>query len=437
MFDMERNDTGQKINGFIDVNGVPYILGDYLNGREFLVLNPDQVKNEVTIDNSVPNRAFIQISLDQINRNADTGVLIPRGNIEKRSELDQMISNYREFIAQNYFGVVRKGVIVKINYRIETQSGRCVRNLYDYLKIFESGLYTHVSDFNVADPAVIANYSDSIVASINSYIHGTESLVLRINSINLFYEVITPKKACLPKYTHRFYPYGVPKPPTSVELFDKSIKNRNEFYHFGNNNRDIFINLPEVDCETKRVMMLPCGTFYINKTFPVVPMQRVIFNFSIWKNDLTIVPDTYQIANRLGIYAFDTFDSSEHHFVQSVVDDLREQHSNDRYRDQLIADLYMQIEELKKGHGPKPPCPVKDTYGKPVPIDNCAIKHTCSIPQFPINSSEPYGEHFKHVKCKECPPPPPQCDAIYHHQCGCNDDLFVEDIQQIVDQYMD
>ena len=194
MFDMDRTDTGQKINAFIDVKLVPYILGDYLNGREFLTLNPDEVKNEVTIDTSVPNRAFIKISLDQIKRSIDTGLLMPEGNIEKKSKLDQMVSNYREFIAQNHFGVIRKGLVVKINYRIETQSGRCIRNLYDYLKIFEGGLYTHVSDTNVADPAIIVNYEDTIVASINSYTHGTDSLVLRINSVDLFYEVISPKK---------------------------------------------------------------------------------------------------------------------------------------------------------------------------------------------------------------------------------------------------
>lgn len=436
MFDMDRTDTGQKINAFIDVKSVPYILGDYLNGREFLTLNPDEVKNEVTIDTSVPNRAFIKISLDQIKRSTDTGLLMPEGNIEKKSKLDQMVSNYREFIAQNHFGVIRKGLVVKINYRIETQSGRCIRNLYDYLKIFEGGLYTHVSDTNVADPAIIVNYEDTIVASINSYTHGTDSLVLRINSVDLFYEVISPKKVCLPKYSHKFYPYGIPKPqPTTVDLYRESLKSRNDYYRFGNNNRDIFVNLPEVDSETRKVSMLPCGTFYINKTFPVRPMQRVVFNFSIWKNDLTIVPNTYQIANILGIYAFDTFDNSENHFVQSVVDELKDRECNDQYRDQLIADLYMQIEELKRTK--TPPKPGKQTYGKPVPLDRCTKVHTCSVPQFPINTTEPYGEHYKHVECDHHHHHDCDCNQLYDHECGCNDELYIDDIQQIVDEYMD
>ena len=40
MFDTDLTNTGQKINAFIDVDSVPYILGDYFNGKQYLNLEP-------------------------------------------------------------------------------------------------------------------------------------------------------------------------------------------------------------------------------------------------------------------------------------------------------------------------------------------------------------------------------------------------------------
>lgn len=429
MFDTDLTNTGQKINAFIDVDSVPYILGDYFNGKQYLNLEPTEVIDSVTIDQSVPNRSLIEISINQVNKDSQ-GNLMPMGNIEKKGNLEQMVSDYREAISSNYFGVIRKGLIVRLNYRIETESGQIVKSVSEDFKIYDAGLYNYVGDKNVADPALIVNYCDSIVSSINSYTHGTQGLILRINSVKLFYEVISPGKFCYPQYTKKFYPYGKPRHDHGLNRYEEAIKSRNNYYRFGNNNRDIFVNMTDVDSERRRVGMISCGTFYINKLFPVHPAQRIIFKLSVWKNDITIVPNTTQIANILGIYAFDTFDNAEHHFVQSVVEDLQERDCRDRKRDELIENLYHQIYELKREKGPSPKCHKHDGI----------VTARYSIPQFPIDTKEPCASHFKHVPCPPPPPPPvEECDCGCHSHMVCDpepDDLFIDDIQRIVDEYM-
>ena len=451
MFDLEKTDSGQKVNAFIDIKGVPYLCGYYLNNISFQTLSATQVQNEISIDNTIEGRTLVNIELDQLDHD-DQGLILPTGNVEKREQLEQMIMNYRDYIGLNSFEVLKNGLVVQINYRIEDQvTGRVVKVMTDSYTIYNAGFYSFVGDTNIADPAVIIKFSDSAVAAINQFSYGIQNLVLRINSIHLYYASVPSVRKRRPLYYPPHYAYGYPVPSPAYSrdprLGCKVNEYRNDLYRFGNNNKDIFVNLTEIENEHDDIRLVPCGARFINKAFAIAPMQRVLFKFTVWKNDLTIVPDTYRIANILGIYSFDSFDRNSTHFANSVLNELEQQRLNDFDRDEKIKMLYEEINQLRRERDGKNWVRTKNIQLPPElckergPICNCCGQ-----------------EMKKGQKCIcHCPPPPPP--PIEHHHCHCGHDhahfipeehcecchepqldfscrpnLFINDIDRIVDE---
>ena len=73
----------------------------------------------------------------------------------------------------------------------------------------------------------------------------------------------------------------------------------NRFYHFDNLGKDMIIHSQEVYDPRVKVIQIACGNVQVNRTFMINPGHRIIFRFSIWKNDVTIVNDTRKIAAAL------------------------------------------------------------------------------------------------------------------------------------------
>lgn len=447
MFETEMDTTGRKVNGFISVKSKPYLLGYYLNNYQYIPLDTAVLSNGVAIDTSVDGQALIEINIDQ-TRKAGDGTPLLVGNSEKKEELEAQVMNYREFIAHNRFSVIRKGLVVRINYRLENQrTGVPIKTVTEDFKIFDSGFYSYSAGVNAADPAVVVNFSDSIIASVNQFTHGVDPIVIRINSVHLYYEVLSPLFEAPRRRDVSLMTFGYPllQPPCgcrSNHIDDPRFRGFNNLYRFGTDNNDIFLNQTEIDT-SKRVELLECGAFYLNKSFVVVPTQRILFKVSVWKNDLTVVSNTYRIANILGIYAFDTFGQANGSFANSVINEFNEQRIDDQYRDQVIKSLYNQIAELKAQMTPmqyitSKPKPVPPEQFKPIKKCTCDC---CS------------GKCHNH----QVPPPPPEHHHC-SHECDCCDDcncyssyyeplpvrynhphkhphkMFIEDIEQIVDQ---
>lgn len=436
MFDIEKTDSGQKINAFIDVKGVPYLCGYYLNNVAFQNLSATQVESSISVDNTIEGRTLVDIKIDDLDHD-DNGLILPTGNFEKREQLEQMIMNYRDYIGLNSFEVVKNGLVVQINYRIEDRvSGRTIKVSTDSYTIYNSGFYSYIGDTNIADPAVVLKYCDSAVAAINQFSYGIQDLVLRINSIHLYYACVPSIRKHRPVHYPPHYAYGYPVPSPTISRDPRYgcrlNEYRNDLYRFGNNNKDIFINKDEVENEREDIRLIPCGAKYINRAFAIAPMQRILFKFTVWKNDLTIVPDTYRIANILGIYSFDSFDRNSNHFANSVLTELEEQRLSNRERDELIRSLYQQIHDLR-GDDPH----WLRTKNIPLPAEYSTVKgpecHCC-------------GQELKKGQKCHChvPPPPP---PVEHCHCHCHSEpcvpdfeftsrpnLFINDIDRIVDE---
>ena len=433
MFDAERTDVGQKVNGFIDIKGKPYLLGYYLNSYRYQDLDSSVLSSGISLDTSVNNLAVININIDQTDHSELNEPLL-KGNAEKRDELEQMVMANREFIAHNRFSIIKKGLVARINYRLESQrSGRVIKTVTENLVIYDSGYYHYSEGAFAADPALVVNYSDSVISMINQYTHGVDPLVIRINTVHLFYEVVPgyvrkPKQRDSSMIT---FGYPVVAPACSSPRFNHRLDGITRYYNFGSNNSDIFLNQSEID-SCKFTELVPCGSFYINKAFTVVPNQRIVFKLSVWKNDLTVVSDTYRLANILGIYAFDTFGKAQSGFANAVLDQFESQQISDDRRDQIIQMLQAQINELRSQmEDPR----YITSKPKRVPPDQTRDIPKCTC------------------KCHHMPPPPPPIE--HHCECHCHDhfeefpprrpylrpdfrrNLFIEDLERIVDEHMD
>lgn len=442
MFESERTDVGQKVNAFVLVGSKPFLLGYYLNNYQYNNLDTSLLSNGISIDTSVDGQALITINIDQTKKAGD-GTPILTGNAEKREELEQAVMSRREFIAHNRFPVIKKGLVVRINYRLENQrTGVPIKSVTEDFKIYDSGFNYFAEGVNAADPALVVNFSDSVIASVNQFTHGVDPVVLRVNTVHLYYEGIMPgiPKPKTPRNVSLMtFGYPVLQPPCDFKdnkhLEDPRFKSINNLYRFGSDNSDIFLNQSEIDL-AKRVELIECGAFYINKAFVVSPVQRILFKVSVWKDDMIVVSDTYRIANILGIYAFDTFNKAQSSFANSVVQGFADQRIDDCYRDQLIESLQAQINELKSQlpqmkYITSKPKPVPPEQYKP--IKKCTCDH-CS------------GK----CHCDEIPPPPPLEHCCHYHNIEEDPfiihhrpkpfhkhNLFIEDLERIVDEHMD
>lgn len=321
-------------NAFIDLNGIPYFLAEYLDKRTFQQLDRSFVKSGISIDQTEAMRAVVDINIDDIGRRCSDGLLAVRGNNTKQKELLQMIETCRDQF-DNQLPTLRSGIALRINYQLESlTTGSVIRSLSEDFKIQDRQYYLDINPRNVDDNAIVVNFAGTIVSTVGEYSRVRDSLLVRITNIQMLYEccknlprVPVAKSSLMSNEFDRLPIEPCPADP-NYYYYHQQMQHRhqigtpadcgyghedvsaicppgwnafNRFYHFDNHGSDMIIHTQEINDPTLRTALIPCGTVAVNRTFRVNPAHRIIFRFSIWKNDVTVVNDTTPIAAALKI----------------------------------------------------------------------------------------------------------------------------------------
>lgn len=323
------------VNSFIDLNGIPYLLGEYLDNRNYQYLDKSLIKSEINIDQSEAMRAIVDISIDDIGKKASDGSSNTIGNNTKMRNLLKMISdNANQFDHQ--LDTLRKGIVIRVNYQLENQrTQQVIRSMTEDLKIKDRNYFISVNTNNINDNSIIVNFSDSIVSTINEFTHGLDRMILRITNVQMFYECVkrnpvVPNVRQSMAFNNNCNPlqstYGT---ESDMYFYHNQMQNQhllgypnnilyngygyedtscnvppvwatfNKFYHFDNDGVDMCLHQQEIYDPRANVVLLSCGNVKVNRAFVINPGHRIIFKFCIWKNDLTVVNNTRSIAEAL------------------------------------------------------------------------------------------------------------------------------------------
>ena len=320
-------------NGFIDLNGIPYLLAEYLDRNMFQQVDRSAIKSHIMVDQSESMRAVVDISVDDIGKRASDGYPAIIGNNTKLNNLIKITSDNRELM-QHQFNVLRRGIVIRVDYRLENYRTRqVIRSMTESFRINDRNYFLDINPVNVNDNAIIVNFCNTMVSTINEFTHGQDPMMIRITNVHMSYEMVKPTsvKPRIKQSMSR-YPDDVKYPDEynmnngNLYQYHDSMQNRhylsgydpisynedpsmimpsswssfNRFYRFDNNARDIILHSQEINDNMTKVVLIPCGTVRINRTFMINPGHRIIFKFSIWKNDVTIVNDALPIAQAIG-----------------------------------------------------------------------------------------------------------------------------------------
>lgn len=310
-------------NAFVDLDGIPYLLAEYLDRRTIQQIDRSLIKSEIFIDTRESMRAIIDISIDDIGRRASDGYPAVRGNNSKQKDLLNMTTQMAEQL-NHQFDVIRKGIVMRVNYQLENQrNGQVLRSMTEDLFIKDRQYFLEINSNNIDDNAVITNFSNSMVSTINEFTHGRDPMVLRITSVNMFYTTLR-RDPGIPRIQqatgpwngypeldyynyheqmqkhHIFAPNGChyegygQEPPTAIAPPTWTMFSR--YYHFDRDGHDIVLHDQEIYDRNQSPILVPCGTITVNRAFMINPGHRIIFKFSIWKNDVTVVSDAQPLA---------------------------------------------------------------------------------------------------------------------------------------------
>lgn len=364
-------------NVFVDLNGAPYLLAEYLDHKEFQQIDRSLIKSEITIDQTDAMRAIIDISIDDIGKRASDGYPATFGNTTKQKKLLAAIE--RNADAMNHkFNVLRRGIIMRINYQLENSRTRqVIRSMVEDLRINDRNYFLDINPVDINDNGIVVNFSNTMVSTINQFTHGLDRMVLRITNIQMMYECVKDsnkmprvKQTLCQNDNNRFvnncnpnYYYHDQMQNRHIIAGDSNYPNDyyasidceglvsppcwsvfNRFYQFDNGGRDIILHGQEINdpyCETA---LIPCGTVAVNRAFIINPGHRLIFKFSIWKNDCVVIGDTTRVAQALRAPILDGCHHN-HHDDHHHHDHLHPDHHPD-YHDRIIKD----IEELKEAN---------------------------------------------------------------------------------------
>lgn len=379
--DVPRPNTHAHV--FVDLNGHPYLLAEYMDRHSLQQVDRSAIISGITIDTSDAMRAVIDISINDIGeRNDSTPNIV--GNGTKTKWLLDIISRNANQLEGN-LPVLKSGIIMRVNYQLEVQGrnrapGRVIRSMVEDLRITDRKYFLDINRFNFNDNAVIVNFSNSMISTINEFTHGRERMVLRVTNVQMFYELVSDHQP-VPRIKQSLvsHPFDRPsggnfKSGTNEEYYyQREMQNNhyigdppfytenelisppswamfNQFYHFDQDGRRIILHQNEIYDPMGKTTLIPCGRANVNRTFLINPGHRLIFKFSVWKNDVTAVFDTLNVARALKAKFYDC---SDHHCIHGncQCDDAHHDHHHDHdcsehseYR-KLVAMLF---EERKK-----------------------------------------------------------------------------------------
>ena len=412
-------------NAFLALNGRPFVLAEYVDNEPLIQLDRSLVKSEIIVDQSEAYRAIIDISIDDIGKKASDGSMNIIGNATKFEDLLGMIrANYRNLDRQ--LPLLKKGIVLRVNYQLENnRTGQIIRTLVEDLRINDRTYFLDINPDNINDNAIVVNFSNTIVSTINQFTHGSDPMILRLTSIQMCYECVRPDPLTprVGQYVDPNLPHFCENSPNAFEsraaiwehhansqtVYDfgdgriagyPNVPNTwvmyNRFYHFDDGGKTIILHDQEIDNVHNKTVLYNCGKIQVNRAFMVNPGHRIIFKFSIWKNDLVLANDCRPIAEALNVipcppcpkpepvqpvqpcpvqpvptpyplpyypYPFYPFPivppagkDKEYELILKLIDMNKEA---DKKQDDEIKDLYKEIKELAKAiaHKPTPPAP--------------------------------------------------------------------------------
>lgn len=326
---------------FIDMNGFPYLLAEYMDRNRLQHVDRSAIVSGITIDTSDAMRAVIDISINDIGERSDSTPNIV-GNSTKTKRLLNIISRNANRLEGN-LPVLKSGIIMRVNYQLEVQrTTQVLRSMVEDLRISDRSYFLDINRLNFDDNAVVTNFSNSMVSTINEFTHGRERMVLRITNVQMFYELVSDRQP-IPRIKQSLtaHPYDCPNshilPGTNEEYYyHREMQHRhyigdppgytenelisppqwamfNQFYHFDQDGRRIVLHRNEIYDPMIKTTLIPCGTANVNRMFVINPGHRLIFKFSVWKNDVTAIFDTLNVARALKAKFYNCCDDHHHH----------------------------------------------------------------------------------------------------------------------------
>lgn len=326
-------------NTFLDLNGIPYLYAEYFDNRNLQPVDRTFIKSGIFIDQSESMRAIIDISIDDIGKRGSDGLPAIVGNKSKLKRLIGMISNIAEQF-NHQLSVIRPGIIMRVNYQVEDQSnGQVIRTTSEDLRLNSKTFYLDVNPRDINDNAIIAHYNDTLVSTMSEFTSGNRKMVLRVTSIQMLYDCLKSGPDSNITYTKPtlnyldYQPEGIPGSGSSYYQFHEQLqsqhsfgcdnsdrciippswKNFNRFYHVDHDGKDFILHNQEIFNPNTKSILIPCGTINVNRSFVINPGHRIIFKFSVWKNDITVVHNTQSIAQALNAQVFNHDCFHNHH----------------------------------------------------------------------------------------------------------------------------
>ena len=122
-------------NTFLEMHGIPYLLAEYCDRSSITQLDRSMIYTAVDIDTTEAMRAIIDISIDDIGKRPSDGNPNLIGNRTKQMDVINSVSRIFRH-AEKSLPVIRSGLIVRVNYRIENgRTGQVMRSVYEDLRI--------------------------------------------------------------------------------------------------------------------------------------------------------------------------------------------------------------------------------------------------------------------------------------------------------------
>lgn len=360
----------EHTNAFLDLDGIPYLLAEYVDKSQFMQIDKSLIRSDIFVDQSDSMRAIIDVSINDIGMN--NGAVTSVGNRTKQANLLKMITNNADLL-DNQLDVIRGGLIVRVNYQLEnTKTGTVIRSMCEDLRIPDRNYYISINSNDVDDNSVIVNFNKSLVSTINEFTHGNDRMILRITNIQLFYECVK-RSVKMPRikdtmtngvdndaYMRSVGIYDYHKAHQSQHMIgspyctsgnnycdnDNTMMPRwsvfNRYYHFSEDASDIILHNEEIFDPMNNVTLIACGTARVNRSFIINPGHRLIFKLSIWKNDITVVSNTTNVAKALNVPVVgDNSSSSSDKCDCGCKDD-----NNDEIKDQMVLMLFNNLKSM-------------------------------------------------------------------------------------------
>lgn len=313
----------QVSNCFVNADGWPYLSGEYINRDMLQSIDRSLIQNQLVIDNNNPYHSVVDIVVDNVGE-------CPVGNQTQYEKLLQAIAQNVHRLA-GQLDVVRRNLKAKVYYQVESErSGRLLKNAHITVNLDQKDHYLNINTDNIQDSAIISNSYGNSMATIATRVTGSDRMVVRLTSLQLFYvrpdrPVMNPyddsrrmaphmdpchfhnhpegcnadlayAKVHQPKYS--FGPGEACCPPSD---FIPNWKYYTKYYHYENNAEMMVLHENDIYDPYVTAYEIPCGRISLNRAFIVNTSMKMLVKVSLWKNDVVMVDNTKRIADILGV----------------------------------------------------------------------------------------------------------------------------------------